>query len=447
MSLCLRERLSFPLLRFGHQLPQHKWQNTAVAVVVDFDGGVDAEFDGLLNFGAVFAGDGEGDILAGLDAVAEAGDVVGFGAVEGERLSADAFGELEREDSHADEVGAVDAFEALGDDGFDSEEARAFGCPVAARAGAVFLSGEDDERGTGGLVCHAGVVDAHLLAGRLVDRESAFDAGAVGFRGDHEVFDADIGECAAGQDAVSATTAAVAVEIRRCGSVFDGVFCGGRAGVDGAGGRDVVSRDRVAEDAHRAGAFDVGDRSGGHAEVLEEGRFLDVGALAVPIVDLADAGWHFVPLRILVCEAGVEFLENLGLEGGLHFVADFLEAWPDVFQENINAGVVLGDGFLGEVDVHAASERAGDDERWRHEEIGADVLVNAGLEVAVAREDSGSDEVVFHNGAFDLGCERAGVADTGRASVADDLEAELVKVGLEAGGLEVILHNAGAGSE
>ena len=198
-----------------------------MAVVVDFDGRVDAEFDGLFEFGAVFAGDGEGDILAGLDAVAEAGDVVGFGAVEGERLCADAFGELEREDAHADEVGAVDAFEALGDDGFDSEEAGAFGGPVAAGAGAVFLSGEDNEWDAGGLVFHAGVVDRHLLAGWLVDREAAFHARAIGLGGDHEVFDADIGEGASGHDAVIATAAAVAVEIHRFDAVFDEVFSGG----------------------------------------------------------------------------------------------------------------------------------------------------------------------------------------------------------------------------
>jgi len=215
------------LLRLRNQLPQHKRQDAAVAVVVDFDRSVDAEFDCLFEFYAVFAGDGEGDILAGLDAVAEAGDVVGFGAVEVERLRADAFGELEWEDAHADEVGAVDALEALGDDGFDSEEAGAFGGPVATGAGAVFLSGEDDERGAGGLVFHAGIVDAHLLAGRLVDREAAFHACAVGFRGDHEVFDADIGECAAGHDAVIATAAAVAVEIHRFDAVFDEVFSSG----------------------------------------------------------------------------------------------------------------------------------------------------------------------------------------------------------------------------
>ena len=198
-----------------------------MAVVVDFDWRIDAEFDRLLNFGAVFASDGKGDILAGLDTIAEAGDVVGFGAVEVERLGADAFGELEREDAHADEVGAVDAFETLGDDGFDAEEAGAFGGPVATGAGTVFLSSEDDERGAGGLVCHAGVVDAHLLASWLVDREAAFHAGAIGFGGDHEVFDADIGECAAGHDAIIAAAAAVAVEIHRFDAVFNEVSSSG----------------------------------------------------------------------------------------------------------------------------------------------------------------------------------------------------------------------------
>ena len=42
--------------------------------------------------------------------------------------------ELEGEDSHADEVGAVDALVALGDDEADAEEAGALGGPVAGRA-------------------------------------------------------------------------------------------------------------------------------------------------------------------------------------------------------------------------------------------------------------------------------------------------------------------------
>ena len=60
-----------------------------MAVLVDFDRSVDAEFDLVGFLGAVFACDVEGDILAGLDAVTEAGDFVGFGAVEAEGLGAD----------------------------------------------------------------------------------------------------------------------------------------------------------------------------------------------------------------------------------------------------------------------------------------------------------------------------------------------------------------------
>ncbi len=51
----------------------------------------------------------------------------------------------QRQHAHADEVGAVDALEALRDDGLHAEQLRALGGPVARAAGAVFLAGEDDE--------------------------------------------------------------------------------------------------------------------------------------------------------------------------------------------------------------------------------------------------------------------------------------------------------------
>ena len=207
-----------------------------MAVVVDFNGGIDAKFDRLFYFRTIVASDGEGDILSGLDGFAEAGDVVGLGAIESEGLSTDAVGELQRKDTHADEVRAVDAFEALGNDGFDAEKAGAFGSPVAAGTGAVFLPGEDNERGALGLIFHAGIVDEHLLTTGLMDRETAFDAGAVGLRGDHEIFDADIRKGASGHDAVIATAAAIAVEIHRLDAVFDKVFSSGRIRLDRTGG-------------------------------------------------------------------------------------------------------------------------------------------------------------------------------------------------------------------
>ena len=73
--------------------------------------------------------------------------------------------------------------------------------------------------------------------------------------------------------------------------------------------------------------------------------------------------------------------------------------------------------------------------------------MHARLEIAVAGEHAGGDEIVFGDRLLDGRVERAGIADAGRAAVADDLEAELVEVGLQAGLVEVIGDDARAGRE
>ena len=93
--------------------------------------------------------------LAGLVADGEdlfAGEAERFGVLAGQ--------ELQGQDAHADEVRAVDALVALGDDEADAEQARALGGPVARGAGAVLLAGEDAERGAALGVVDRGVVDA-----------------------------------------------------------------------------------------------------------------------------------------------------------------------------------------------------------------------------------------------------------------------------------------------
>ena len=67
-----------------------------MAVVVDFDRRIDAEFDLVGFLRAVLAGDMKSHILAWLNAVAEAGDVVSLSAVEIERFGADTLEELKR---------------------------------------------------------------------------------------------------------------------------------------------------------------------------------------------------------------------------------------------------------------------------------------------------------------------------------------------------------------
>ena len=103
---------------------------------------------GELSFFAVFARGSDFDLGPGFQA-RDAFDVEGLGAIEAEALGALAFDELEREDAHADEVGAVYPLVALGYDRLYTQKQGTFGGPVAGGAAAVLLTGEHDERG-----CH-----------------------------------------------------------------------------------------------------------------------------------------------------------------------------------------------------------------------------------------------------------------------------------------------------
>ena len=81
---------------------------------------------------------------------ADAGDFENFFAGQIERVGILSGGELQRQNSHADQIRAVNALVAFGDDGAHSEQQRAFRRPVARGAGAVFFAGENHQRRTFG---------------------------------------------------------------------------------------------------------------------------------------------------------------------------------------------------------------------------------------------------------------------------------------------------------
>ena len=103
---------------------------------------------------------------------------------------------LQRQHAHPDQVGAVDALVRLGDDGAHAEQRGALGGPVAARAAAVLLAGQDDQRGALGLVGLRRLVDGRLLA--VLDGDAALGAGR------QLVAQPDVGEGAADHDLVVA---------------------------------------------------------------------------------------------------------------------------------------------------------------------------------------------------------------------------------------------------
>ena len=169
--------------------------------------------------------------------------------------------------------------------------------------------------------------------------------------------------------------------------------------------------------------------------------------MVVPRVELSGGSRNFVPLGILLGKVAVEFAEDLRLERRLHRGADFLQRRPEITQVDVPAFVVLAQWFLGQVDVDPPGKGKSHHERRRHEEVGLHILVHAGLEIAVARKYGGGDEIVARDGLFDCLRKRAGIADACGATVADDLESELVEVGLKSGGMQVVLHDPGTGSQ
>ncbi len=81
-----------------------------------------------------------------LDGIADTADFENLFARQMEGFSSVSGAELQRKNAHADEVGAVDALIAFGDNTADSEKLGAFCGPIARGAGAVFFACKNHQR-------------------------------------------------------------------------------------------------------------------------------------------------------------------------------------------------------------------------------------------------------------------------------------------------------------
>src|SRR5699024_9642406 len=105
---------------------------------------------------------------------------------------------------------------------------------------------------------------------------------------------------AADHDLVVAATRAVGVEVLALDAVLHQVPARGRVRLEGAGRRDVVRRDRIAQLRQDARAGDVRDRGGLERHALEVRGLPDVGRLVVPLEDVAGRGVQLLPAGVTV---------------------------------------------------------------------------------------------------------------------------------------------------
>ena len=112
---------------------QHVLQDAAVTEVVGLAGGIDAHdgVEGDHRAVGLLGPDGDGVRGGALVERCQARDGEDLGAVQAQGVGALTLRELEGDHTHADEVGAMDALEGLGDHGLDTQQGRALGRPVA----------------------------------------------------------------------------------------------------------------------------------------------------------------------------------------------------------------------------------------------------------------------------------------------------------------------------
>ena len=156
----------------------------------------------------------------------------------------------------------------------------------------------------------------------------------------------------------------------------------------------------IAENAQGAGIHDIRQCAGLAVEAAEEGRVLNVGGVFIPLEDRAFRRVHGCPAGILVRRDGVKLPVCFRITGFGNGFRNFPGAGPEVFQKYGVPAAVRAQRFRLEVNIHAAGQSEGDDQRGGHQEVGFDGGMDARFKVAVAGQDGGRDNVIVPDGLF-----------------------------------------------
>src|SRR6185437_6159730 len=112
----------------------------------------------------------------------------------------------------------------------------------------------------------------------------------------------------------------------------------------------------------------------------------------------------------------------------LHHFIHLALSRPDVRKENRLALTVFAQRIFSQINVDSPGQRKSDYQRRRHQIIGANIWINPSLEIAIARKHRGNDEILTLDFFRNLLRQRPRISDAGGASVADNMELELLEI-------------------
>ena len=241
------------------------------------------------------------------------------------------------------------------------------------------------------LVLHRRVVDRHRPRRRAGSSVHA----ALGARR-QLVAQPDVGERAAHHHLVVAAPGAVGVEVARLDAVLLQVLPRRAVGRDRAGRRDVVGRDAVAEQRQHPRARDVGRAARARSvRLFEERRVADVRGVGVPREPVA--GRHRQrppPLVARRTRRRTAPRTSRRVTDAQHRLLDLRSRRPDVPQvAPACRRVAVPSGSVVRSIVIAPGQRVGHDQRRRGEVVRPHLRLDAPLEVAVAAQHRGDDQV------------------------------------------------------
>ena len=189
----------------------------------------------------------------------------------------------------------------------------------------------------------------------------------------------------------------------------------------------MIGGDAVAENCQYARAMNIGKRAGGFGHVFKIWRQLDVGGTGFPFIKVAFRDGHALPAGVAFEDFAVFLAILFGGDGGADGGFHFLRGGPDFAQIDRLAGFARAEWLGGEIQIHAAGEGVGNNERRRREIVGANERVDAAFKIAIAAEDGDGEEIIFLDGGADGVRQRAAVADAGGAAVADEIEFQVCR--------------------